>query len=351
MLMEPHHEDQCWKVQKILQCSNKEVADEKRSIFFKVQYFDDNKSWMPMDVLRMDDPYLIIDFALKYDMDSKPGFEWVPTYLEADQEHFQILQALNTSKKSKQYKFGVEVPRNPSHALVLDEQDGNNEWRESIKAEIDQIKEYEVFRVIPDGAPTRTGYKQIPYHMVHDVKFDGRKKSRLVAGGHKGPEVHKEDKYSTVVSMEAVRVGFVMAKINDLQVCAGDIVNAYLNAYTNEKLYIIAGPEFGPELAGKRLIIDKSLHGLQSSGARFHELTTTYFVKLDFVPSEADPDLLIRQHPDGHYEYIARFVDDVIAFAKDPLTIMTEMQNTFTMKGVGKPRYYLGGDVLELDEQ
>ena len=52
-----------------------------------------------------------------------------------------------------------------------------------------------------------------------------------------------------------------------------------------------------------------------------------------------------------HYEYVARYVDDVIAFGKDPMKLMKELKDTYVMKGVGKPRYYLGGDVLELDEQ
>ena len=59
----------------------------------------------------------------------------------------------------------------------------------------------------------------------------------------------------------------------------------------------------------------------------------------------------MRKHPDGYYEYIAWFFDDVIAFSKDPLKIMKELEKTYVMKGVGAPRYYLGGDVLELDGQ
>ena len=208
-----------------------------------------------------------------------------------------------------------------------------------------------MFKVIPDGQPVPKGHKRIPYHVVHAVKFDGRLKSRLVAGGHMSPSVHKEDKFSTVVSMEAVRLGFMVARLNGLHVCAGDIGNAYLNAHTNEKVFIIAGPEFGPKLAGKRLIIDKSLYGLQSSGARFHELTTVVLAEMGLKPTKADPDFLMRQHPDGHYEYCARFVDDVIAFAKDPLSIMKDLEKRFLMKGVGAPRYYLGGDVNELDSQ
>ena len=144
------------------------------------------------------------------------------------------------------------------------------------------------------GDPIPHGYKRIPHHIVHDVKFDGRLKSRLVAGGHMSPDVCKEDKFSTVVSMEAVRLGFMIARLNDLQVCAGDIGNAFLNAHTNEKLYIIAGPEFGPELCGKRLIIHKSIYGLKSSGARFHELTSVVPAEMGFKPTKADPDLLMR---------------------------------------------------------
>ena len=87
--------------------------------------------------------------------------------------------------------------------------------------------------------------------MVFDVKFDGRLKSRLVAGGHRTPHVPKEDVFSSVMSMEAVRLGFILAQMNGLQVCAGDVGNAFLYGKTQEKVFIIAGPEFGPELAGK----------------------------------------------------------------------------------------------------
>jgi hypothetical protein len=48
---------------------------------------------------------------------------------------------------------------------------------------------------------------------------------------------------------------------------------------------------------------------------------------------------------------MARFVDDGIAFAKDPLKIMEDLKQTYIIKGVGASRYYLEGDVLELDGQ
>ena len=48
------------------------------------------------------------------------------------------------------------------------------------------------------------------------------------------------------------------------------------------------------------------------------------------------------------YEFIARYVDNVISFSKDPLVQMRELEEIYTMKGVGRPMYYLGGDVEHL---
>ena len=42
-------------------------------------------------------------------------------------------------------------------------------------------------------------------------------------------------------------------------------------------------------------------------------------------------------------------IDDVVAFSKDPMAIMKDLEKNYVMKGVGKPQYYLGGDVVELD--
>ena len=186
--------------------------------------------------------------------------------------------------------------------------------------------------------------------MVFDVKFDGRLKSRLVAGGHRTPDVPREEVFSPVVSMEAVRLGFMFAPLNNLQVCAGDVGNAFLNAKTNEKVFIIAGPEFGPELEGKRLLIDRSLYGLKTSAARFHEHLSVKLQDLGYNPSKADPDLWIKHCADGHYEYIARYVEDIISFSRNPMAIIEELKKHYTMKGVGKPQYYLGGDVETMSE-
>ena len=68
------------------------------------------------------------------------------------------------------------------------------------------------------------GYTKIPLHMVFDVKMVGlvrKATSRLVAGGHVTEEP-KKSTYSSVVSRDSVRIAFLIAALNDLDVLAAD---------------------------------------------------------------------------------------------------------------------------------
>ena len=61
--------------------------------------------------------------------------------------------------------------------------------------------------------------------------------------------------YSSVVSRDSARISFLLAALNGIDILAADVSNAYLNAPTKEKVYTAAGPEFGPELQGRFIII------------------------------------------------------------------------------------------------
>ena len=141
-----------------------------------------------------------------------------------------------------------------------------------------------------------------------------------------------------------------LGNLNDLKCCAGDVRNAFLNGYIKEKIYIIAGPEFGPELAGRVLITVRSLYGLRASAARFHEHLTVNLRKLGFHPSKADPNLFYKDMGD-HYECLASYVDDILVWSRDPMRTMNLLMAKYTMKGVGIPEYYLGGNVEQMGEE
>ena len=91
-------------------------------------------------------------------------------------------------------------------------------------------------------------------HIVWDIKLDGfKRKAQMVAGGHMvdTPAVMT---YASVVSHETVHIALTLAALNDLEVQASDVMNAYLTAPCDKKVWTILGPEFGED-AGKKAII------------------------------------------------------------------------------------------------
>jgi Reverse transcriptase (RNA-dependent DNA polymerase) len=108
-----------------------------------------------------------------------------------------------------------------------------------------------------------TGYKKIRVHVIFDVKHDGKNNARLV-DGHL-TNIPLDSVYSGVVGLRGFHLVLLLAELNHLNIWATDIGNAYLEAYTSVKVYIITGLEF-KDREGHILVISKALYGLQSSG-------------------------------------------------------------------------------------
>jgi hypothetical protein len=107
---------------------------------------------------------------------------------------------------------------------------------------------------------------------------------------------------------------------------------------------MIAGPEFGLDLHGKNLIIDKSLYGLKTSAARFHEHLSESLLRLGFKNTKHDPDLWMMDKS-SHYEYLATYVDEILIWSKDPMAVIKVLEKMYMLKCVGIPEYYLVGNV------
>jgi hypothetical protein len=184
--------------------------------------------------------------------------------------------------------------------------------------------------------------------MVFDVKYDLRHEARLVAGVNWTVN-DKDDIYSGVVCMDTVRIGFFLGELYGLSCCACDIGNIFLNGKTKEKVYITSVPEFGVDLHGKNLSIDRSLYGLKTSAARFHEHLSESLLRLGFKKTKHDPDLWMVEKS-SHYEYLATYVDDILIWSKDSMEVIKSLEKTYMLKIVDIPEYYLGGNVEFLGE-
>jgi hypothetical protein len=103
------------------------------------------------------------------------------------------------------------------------------------------------FHLLDEGQKPPPGWKPSSGHLIFDVKMDfNRTKARYVLDGHK-TEAPAHSTYAGVVSRDSVRIALTYAALMGLDVIAADIRNAYLQALSSEKHYIICDVEFGLE--------------------------------------------------------------------------------------------------------
>ena len=279
-------------------------------------------------------------------------------HLDENEEVYSVRRAsTQTNKKKKkkydpkpQFKYGVKVPRTIKQAIDLDAANGNNLWQESIKLEIQALTDLECFDFKDPDHKCGPQYQRTTLMMIFGVKQDLRHKARLVAGGHL-VDALDHDIYSSTVKGVSVKLLHVIAHKTGMTQLCGDVGNAYVNAFTNEKVYAVAGKEFGEMLEGSIIIIRKALYGLRTSSERWYSHFADSLRGIGFTPTRYDNDVWIRLNKDGNcYDYICTHVDDFMIVGTDPTAIMKMIQAIYAVKSIGPPDYYLGND-YKLDSQ
>ena len=184
--------------------------------------------------------------------------------------------------------------------------------------------------------------------------MDFTRKARWVAAGHKTPDPIRST-YAGLVSKESVKIAFTYAALNDLDVFAADIQNAYLQAPCSEKYYITCGIEWRPDLVGRQAKIVRALYVLKSSGADFRNHLRDYMGHLGFKSCLGNDDIwrrpVIKSNGDEYWEYILLYMDDCLViseFGKD--IFRKELKPYFKLKeeSIGHTTIYLGGKVSKL---
>ena len=302
-------------------------------------------TYEPLSVIAADDPVTCAIYARDNNLLDEDGWKQFRRLAQREKKLLRMgnQAKLKSFRTTLVYKFGFLVPRSHDQAVELDTKNGNTKWQDAESLEIRQLDEYETFHDKGKDALPPIGYKKIRCHIVYDVKHDGRHKARFVAGGHL-TDTPLESVYSSVVSLKGLRLVIFLAELNSMQVWSTNIGNAYLEAKTKEKLYFVAGPEFG-DRQGHILVINKALYGLKSSGLRWHEHFADTLRDMGFVPSRAENDIWMRRTGDL-YEYIASYVDDLAIVSKDPQAIADKLTNKYQykLKGTGPLSYHLGCD-------
>ena len=251
-------------------------------------------------------------------------------------------------------KQGIPIPGSIRQALVHDRKAVGTplegKWATAVTKEMDGLERLCVFDYHPPNTRfnRKDGWQFAPMHMIFDIKADGRYKARLCVGGNV-LDCSAHTTYSSTIQDVSVRLLMVIAAQNGLHMMTADVANAFCTAPNVEKVWSIAGKEFGDK-EGAKVTLKRALYGTRTASRSFHEFLGELFRRMGFQPSRADQDLWWRKSDDYEgYDYLATHVDDIICVSKDPSVYMAQIEQEFKLRDLtDNPSYYLGNDLKRL---
>ena len=319
-----------------------------------VKWKDGTQEWVDLRILKEHAPVLVADYAKAFSLVDEPAFAWWVPYTLRKRD--VIVSMVSARVKKKTHKYGIEVPRTLKEAIEIDQTNGNRLWRDAYEKEMRNVSV--AFRILKRGQKAPVGYTRSSGHLVFDVKMDFTRKARWVKDGHRTPDPETSN-YAGVVSRESIRVALTHAALHDIPVMAADIRNAYLQAPSTEKHFIVCGQEFGLENEGCVAVIERALYGGKCAGRDYWHHLRKLMNQLGFQSSRADPDVWYRESKrkaddSAYYEYVLLYTDDILVISDRAENILRkEIGEHFTLKeeSIGVPRQYLGGKLRKVELQ
>ena len=316
-----------------------------------IKWKDETESWVPLKDLKESHPVEVAEYAKANSIADEPAFAWWVPYTLRKRD--VIISAVKNRIRKTTHKYGIEIPTSVKHAYEIDRKNNDHFWRDAIALEM--RNNGVAFEIQEENKKAPPGWSFVTGHIVFDVKMDFTRKARWVLDGHKTPDPQGST-YAGVVSRESVRIAFTYAALNGLDIFAGDIQNAYLQAPSSQKDYIVCGPEFGLENVGRTALIHRALYGGKTAGRDFRNHLRSCMRHLSFKSCPADPDVWMRpaKKSDGteYYEYVLLYVDDALVISENAEEVLrNEIGKYFEIKekSIGPPKIYLGGHVRKVD--
>ena len=317
-----------------------------------VEWKDGTSDWVALKDLKESNPIEVAEFAMQNQIHDEPAFAWwVNTVIKHKN---RIISKVKSKYWKTSHKFGIKLPHTVDEALAIDRQTGTNFWAKAIDKELGKIKV--AWEARDDLTPEEVrmgkgliGYTEIKCHMIFDVKMDFTRKARFVAGGHM-TDAPISITYSSVVSRDSVRIAFLYAALNDLDILTCDISNAYLNAPCREKIWFLGGSEAGED-RGKVLVMVRAIYGLKSSGASWRSTLAKTIEDMGYTNTTADPDVwrCRARRTDGseYYEILLSYVDDILCVSEDPKKTIKAIGDEYEIKegSEGRPDTFLGAQI------
>lgn len=317
----------------------------------KVRWHDKSEQWLPLSVMKESNPVEVATYAMSRNIANEPAFAWWVPYTLRKRD--VIVASVKARHRKTTHKYGIELPTSVAHAHSLDQRNKDDRWAQALKKEMSNVGI--AFDIIDAPRHVPPGWTKVTGHLIFDVKMSLERKARWVLDGHLTPDVDYST-YAGVVSRESVRIALTYAALNGLDVWGADIRNAYVQAPSSRKDYIICGPEFGLENVGKPALIVRALYGGKTAGRDFRNHLRSCMRHLEFKPCPADPDVWMRPatKDDGseYWEYVLLYTDDCLVMShRGEHVLRNEIGKYFALKeeSIGAPDIYLGGKLRKVE--
>jgi hypothetical protein len=200
------------------------------------------------------------------------------------------------------------------------------EWRTACQEELNALEKRKVFEYTnhPEG------WNVI---WVFDVKSDSRKKARLVAKGFSQVEgIDYDQIFSPVVWFETLQIILALAAIQNWEIKAVDVRDAYLYGKLNEEIYM-EQPE-GFKVPGREhwvLQLWHALYGLKQAGLSWWNALSQSMSELGFKHLRSDEGIFVY-HKHNQTVVTVVYVDDAFFWGSKNSPLVNKLKDAFIAK-------------------
>ena len=148
-----------------------------------VEWKDETTTWVDLKDVKEANPVELAEYAVASQIDDEPAFAWWVPYVLRKRE--RIISKTNAKYWKTTQKYWVRIPKSVDEALKIDGETNTNFWETALNKEMQKAKvAYEEVegctpeQVCDGQVPELTGFQEIKYPIIFDVKMDFTRKAR-----------------------------------------------------------------------------------------------------------------------------------------------------------------------------
>ena len=127
-------------------------------------------TWVPMSVMRRDDPIYLSGYVHDNDLIDKPGWKHLRSFVKNTKNMKRLLKAAKADQQSNtvKIKFGLKIPRDHKEAMTFVADNGNTNWKYDELLELNQIYNLYFFESLGpvSKAHIPPAHTKIQVHMI-----------------------------------------------------------------------------------------------------------------------------------------------------------------------------------------